>query len=115
MLKMISLDELNKMWMASPTNQALRKQMYDKVLQSAKDLIRKGYIPEKHHGQVMQNIDGAVNEMIQSPFKECSCTKCGITFYGPKKWLHFHNGLCLRVDKKEGMDGEIMGQSYKLY
>ena len=112
---MISIDDVNKMWLSSPTNLSLRKYMYDRVLQSAKDMIRKGYIPEKHQAQVMQNIDGAVNEMIQSPFKECSCTKCGITFYGPKKWLHFHNGLCLKIEKREDIGGDILKQSYKLY
>ncbi len=112
---MNGLNELNASWLSSPTNTALRKAMHDRVLQSAKDLIRKGYIPPQYQDQMLQNIDGAVREMLQSPFKECSCTNCHFTYYGPKKWLHFHNGWCMKLDSKEQLGGQVSAQDYKLY
>ena len=108
---------MNNSWLQTGYN----KQMYDyvssKVYASAKALMHKKLIP-KYAWMYLKDpsmLKEAIDETMKGPFRQWSCPDCGITVFGPKKWIHFHLAIHGKFQNRENRGGEIFKKDFKLY
>jgi len=114
---MTNLTTMNNSWYQIGYNKPKYDIISKKVLQSAKDLMNKKLIPEYAwiYLKDPKMLREAINETMKGPFREWSCPSCGITVYGPRKWLHFHLGKHGRFKEREQKGGEIYQMKFPIY
>lgn len=84
------------------------------LFQVTDDMLRKQLFPDDFRPFDPGIFTSASQNHALEPFKEHTCMECGISIYGPKKWLLEHHKTHVRKDKFM-KENEIATQKYLEY
>lgn len=108
---------MNNSWLRIGYNKTVYDYVAGRVYASAKALMEKKLIPKYAWSYLTDPnmLKEATDETMKGPFREWSCPDCGITVFGPKKWIHLHLPIHGKFQNREGRGGEIYKKKFKIY
>ncbi|MEE9215754.1 MAG: hypothetical protein V3U54_13445 [Thermodesulfobacteriota bacterium] len=108
---------MNNSWLRTGYNKTVYDYVAGRVCASAKALMYKKLIPKYAWSYLTDPnmLKEAIDETMKGPYREWSCPDCGITVFGPKKWIHLHLPIHGKFQNREGRGGEIFKKKFKIY